>query len=229
MSSNVWETVREVIKELPAVLSSLSGNPIGLIGLVVVLLSGLAVLLIPKNQPKYRFLAFTLLLLSAILLVQSLLVFLPLANRHGVGSKSSRPSGTSDVDVAGTQHIVVHQSGTNATLTGEDIVIVTNEMMGAVKGSAEADFNSDTGEGPSSPCAPFSFRVYNMTNSPIEVRFGVFATDNQGQIGIGPGERYSVDLVDPDNYYVVDPELRWYHKFQVVDCSKIEKSSDPKN
>jgi hypothetical protein len=123
-----------------------------------------------------------------------------------------------NVQTSGTQHVVVHQSGTDRVLTGEDHLVITADMMRRPIGAARAEFDADDGDRPSAHCAPFDLRIQNSTDATVHAKVGVDATDNEWAVGIGPGERYVAEDLAPGIYFAIDRDLRWYEKFPVDHC-----------
>ena len=139
-----------------------------------------------------------------------------MASKPNVALTHTAPAPSSSAASAPT-HVIVHHSGTDVQLSGDDDLIIDDGMAHQPKGHGLEDLQSDD-ENPQ--CSGYPYRIFNASNETVITKFGLYETDSGGDIAIGPGERFSTAPLPPGTYYAGDNDDRWAELIKVENCKR---------
>jgi hypothetical protein len=131
-------------------------------------------------------------------------------------------NGNNNVQINGSNNLV---RTPEPSLTVSDDFTITQQMSDAPSGNAERDLESTlvivpgtrTPSFPTSTCDDSPFVIFNGSNKTQIVVIVEWATDNEAQIGLAPGQRW-VGQLNPAIYVIHDDEERWGDAFEISHC-----------
>jgi hypothetical protein len=143
----------------------------------------------------------------------------PLSPDSGV---TQTVNGNNNVQINGSNNLV---RTPEPSLNVSDDFTITQQMSDAPSGNAERDLESTlvivpgtrTPSFPTSTCDDSPFVIFNGSNKTQIVVIVEWATDNEAQIGLAPGQRW-VGKLNPAIYVIHDDEERWGDAFEISHC-----------
>jgi hypothetical protein len=132
---------------------------------------------------------------------------------------------------------IQHVRETNENLVGGDDFVITSDLLNRPPNSVNGDsiaeesfipeYSTDPVTGEVSivgyfsfepPCDGYILTVFNNTKETVVFDLGYYQSSSDGQVALGPKERWKSAPLSADEYILIDADGRWGYGFTVEDC-----------